>query len=222
MAPPETATQATDRDRLVSRRVLVILGDGEHAAVVADAARSGETPWEVEGFIPESAEATSFRRLAAAPAQDRPALVIGFGAPPMRRAAAVSRFDESVVWATIIHRTAWVSPTAEVGPGAVVLAGAVVNAGARVGRHAIVNTGAIVEHDVRLGDFVHVGPGATLGGGATVGDYARVGLGAAVRDHVSLGAGVTVGMGAVVVADVPTGATVVGNPARAVDRSSDA
>lgn len=222
MAPPQTAAQASDRDRPVTRRSLVILGEGEHAEVVADAARSGDSPWDVEGFISESAEATLSDRLTAAPTEDRPALVIGFGAPATGRAAAVTRFDESVVWATIVHRTAWISPSAEVGPGAVILAGAVVNAGARVGRHAIVNTGAIVEHGVRLGDFVHVGPGATLGGGATVGDYAHVGLGAAVRDHVSIGSRVTVGMGAVVVADVPKDAVVVGNPAKPVERTADA
>lgn len=206
----------------MARRALVILGAGEHAEVVADAARSGDSPWRVEGFIPESAEATLRERLAAATMGNWPALVIGFGASATARAAAVARFDESVTWATIVHDTAWISPSAEVSPGAVILAGAVVNAGACVGRHAIVNTGAVVEHGVRLGDFVHVGPGATLGGGAAVGDHVRVGLGAAVRDHVSIGARVTVGMGAVVLGDVPADAVVVGNPARAVERTPDA
>lgn len=206
----------------MTRRALVILGAGEHAEVVADAARSGRDPWDVEGFVSEAAEVALRERLAAAPTAGRPELVVGFGGSAADRAAAVARFDGSVTWATIVHDTAWISPSAEVGPGAVVLAGAVVNAGARVGRHAIVNTGAVVEHGVRLGDFVHVGPGATLGGGTVVGAHARVGLGAALRDHVSIGARATVGMGAVVVADVPTDAVVVGNPAKATERTPDA
>jgi acetyltransferase EpsM len=222
MATLETAAQAADPDRPVSRRRLVILGAGEHARVVADAARSGDDGWDVEELAGEAAEAALRERLAASPPADRPALVIGFGASATACAAAAARFDGDVTWATIVHSTAWISPTAELAPGAVVLAGAVVNAGARIGRHAIVNTGAIVEHDVRLGDFVHIAPGATLGGGTAVGEGAQVGLGAAVRDHVSIGAWATVGMGAVVVADVPADAVVVGNPARAVERAADA
>jgi len=221
MAPIETAAQAADPDRSVIRRPLVILGAGEHAMVVADAARSGRDAWEVEEFADEAAETALRERIAAAHGADRPALVIGFGARTTALAAA-ARFDEDVTWATIVHDTAWVSPSAVLDPGAVVLAGAMVNAGAHVGRHAIVNTGAIIEHDVSLGAFVHVAPGATLGGGTAVGDHAQIGLGAAVRDHVSIGAGAAVGMGAVVVADVPANAVVVGNPARAIERDADA
>lgn len=221
MAPLETAAQAADPDHSVNRRPLVILGAGEHALVVADAARSGGNGWDVEEFADEAAEPALRQRIAAASAADRPALVIGFGARASARAAA-ARFDENVTWATIVHDTAWVSPSAVLDPGAVVLAGAMVNAGAHVGRHAIVNTGAIVEHDVSLGDFVHVAPGATLGGGTAVGEHAQIGLGAAVRDHVSIGAGAEVGMGAVVVDDVPAGAVVVGNPARPIERDSHA
>ena len=202
-------------------RQLVILGAGGHAEVVADAARSGDDPWHVEAFVPEAGEAALQERLAAAPIGQRPALVIGFGASADARAAAVARFEDAA-WATVVHRAAWVSPSAELGPGTVVLAGAVVNAGARVGRHAIVNTAAVVEHGAHVGDFVHVGPGAILGGDVVVGEDARIGLGAAVRDHVSIGAGATVGMGAVVVGDVAAQAVVVGNPARARERTHDA
>lgn len=221
MAPLETAAQAADPDHSVNRRRLVILGAGEHALVVADAARSGSIGWDVEEFADEAAEPALMARIADAAAVDRPALVIGFGSRATATAVA-ARFDEHATWATIVHDTAWVSPSAVLDPGAVVLAGAIVNAGARVGRHAIVNTGAIIEHDVSLGDFVHVAPGATLGGGTTVGEHADVGLGAAVRDHISIGARAAIGMGAVVVSDVPADAVVVGNPARALERDTDA
>ncbi len=221
MATPATAAQAADRSRAVTGRPLVILGAGGHAEVVADAARSGDDPWHVEEFVPEAGEAALLERLDAAPIGQRPALVIGFGASAEARAAAVARFEDHA-WATVVHRTAWVSPSAELGPGTVVLAGAIVNAGARIGRHAIVHTAAVVEHEARVGDFVHVGPGALLGGGAVVGEHARVGLGAAVRDHISIGARATVGMGAVVVGDVAAEAVVVGNPARLRERASGA
>jgi len=232
MAPLDPAPQAGD-PRVIARP-LVVLGGGEHARVVIEAASSVPGAWQVAGLTdPRPSERTvqvtgvthlgdddafALRYGALEPAQ-RPLLVLGMGLPAgaaIRRKLA-SRFGSDLAWATIVHRDASVSPSASVGPGSVILAGAVISAGAAIGRHAIVNTAAVVEHDVLVGDRAHIGPGAVLGGGAIVGPDAFVGLGALVRDHVTIGAGATVGMGAVVVADVPEDATVMGNPARVRD-----
>jgi acetyltransferase EpsM len=228
MATLDPATQGSDRRAGVSRRQLVVVGGGEHAGVVADAARSDPDAWELRGFTDPSPDAGASHRLGldhlggdadlagrlGAGASEAAWLVLGFGAPIAARREAVGRFDKATRWATLVHRVAWVSPAATLGEGTVVLAGAIVNAGARVGRHVIVNSRAVIEHDVRIGDFAHIAPGAVIGGGATVGDDAFIGLGGLVRDHVTIGPGATVGMGAVVVDDVPTGATVAGSPAR--------
>lgn len=213
-------------------RRLVIVGDGEHATVVADAARAAG--WETIGCTrPDGAaegadggrsaaaglaslgsDAMHAAAMAGTPPGERPWLVLGFGGPPAARRRAVSTFGPGATWATVVHPAAWVSPSATLAPGAVVLAGAVVNTGASVGAHAIVNSGAIVEHDVHVGDHVHVAPGVAVGGATRIGDDAIIGLGASVRDHVEIGAGSTIAMGAVVVADVPAGSVVLGVPAR--------
>ena len=136
---------------------------------------------------------------------ERPWLVLGFGGGETRRPRGARRGDGArpeARWATVVHATAWVSPSATLEPGPSSWQ-AGVNAGARVGRHAIVNSGAVVEHDVLVGAFAHVGPGAVIGGGARIGEDAFVGLGARVRDHIGVGDGAVVGMGAVVVDDVP-------------------
>ncbi len=103
---------------------------------------------------------------------DRPWLVLGFGGGEASgglatRTATTARFGPDTRWATVVHATASVSPSATLDDGAVVLAGAVVNTGARVGRHAIVNSAAVVEHDVVIGPGSHVAPGAVVGGGTT-------------------------------------------------------
>jgi acetyltransferase EpsM len=207
-----------------SRARLIVIGGGEHARVVIEAVQSGASH-QLLGFIdPESCEETT-RRLGVPRLGDEAVLasspgalgVLGFGAlaTRARRAEVVERLTPRLGgWGAVVHATAWVSPTATIGPGTVILARAVVQTGARIGAHCVVNTGAIVEHDVVLGDHSQLAPGVVLGGGARVGPLAYLGLGAVVRDHTTIGAGATVGMGAVVVADVAEGARVLGVPAR--------
>lgn len=213
----------------MSTRSLVIVGGGEHARVVADAARSRPDLWRVLGYAaPAPADGSGPEPLLGAwlgtdeavlaEADPGRSFVLGCGAlapSPLRREVA-ERFEAAgVAWATVVHERAIVAGSAVLEPGAVVMAGAVVNPGARVGRHAVVNTGALVEHDVVLEEFVMAGPGAAIGGGARAGAGAFLGLGCRIRDHVAIGAGATVAMGAVVVNAVPAGAVVFGVPARA-------
>jgi acetyltransferase-like isoleucine patch superfamily enzyme len=51
-----------------------------------------------------------------------------------------------------------------------------------------------------------------------VGDDTLIGAGAVVTPGISIGRDAVIGAGAVVVRDVPDGVTVVGNPARPLER----
>jgi acetyltransferase EpsM len=205
-------------------RRIILIGGGEHAAVVAETVRA-HGGWELVGFVdPRPGEDRAPRigapylggddALARWPDAE---LVLGAGAVKVStiRARIVDRLPHRR-WASPIHPRAYVAPSARIGAGAVIMAGAMVQAGVRVGAHAVINTGAVVEHDTLVGDLVQVGPGAVLGGGVRIGPGAFVGLGARVRDHVEIGADAMIAMGAVVVADVAAQSTVMGVPARRV------
>lgn len=209
----------------MSAPTLALIGGGEHGVVVAEAAAlSG---WEVAGCF-------DLRDDAALPVLGREAAylddparfpglhlilcVVGAGGLAVRRRVLARWRAAAPAWATVVHPTAFVAPSALLGPGVFIGPGAVVHTGARVGPHAIVNSGAVVEHDVVLGEGVHVAPGAVIGGGAEIGPWATCALGSRVRDHVSVGADAVVGMGAVVVAPVAAGVTVIGCPARPAGR----
>lgn len=223
MATARPAAQGARPDPALTPQPLVLLGGGEHAAVIADAARTRTDVWRLAGFVDPrpASEAGERLRLTHLGGDDVLTdgalgdawLILAFGSIS-RRVALVGRLGVEQRWATVVHNAAWVSPDAELGPGVAVLAGAVVNHGARVGAHAIVNSGAVVEHDVRLGAHAHLAPGVVVGGGARIGSRAFVGLGALIRDHVVVGDQAVIGMGAVVRSDVGAGDTVVGEPAR--------
>ena len=117
-------------------------------------------------------------------------------------------------FATAIHPSAIISPTAKIGEGTVVMAGAVINADAVIGKHCIVNTGATVDHDCVVGDYCHIAPGASISGGTHIGDGTWIGVGACVIQCLNVGKDCMIGAGSVVVNDIPDGVTAYGNPCR--------
>jgi acetyltransferase-like isoleucine patch superfamily enzyme len=89
----------------------------------------------------------------------------------------------------------------------------------KVGRCFHANLYSYVEHDCVIGDFVTFAPGVHCNGNVRIGDYAYIGSGAIIKQGLTIGRGATVGMGAIVTKDVPEGVTVVGNPARILEKN---
>ncbi|WP_156486729.1 acetyltransferase, partial [Synechococcus sp. MIT S9504] len=78
----------------------------------------------------------------------------------------------------LVHPTACVSPSAQLGVGSVVFAQACIQAQAIIGSGAILNTSCSLDHDAQLGNGVHVCPGAHLAGEVQVGNRSWIGIGA--------------------------------------------
>ncbi|MCY1337351.1 putative acetyltransferase EpsM [compost metagenome] len=186
-----------------AERTLLILGAGGHGKAVAEAALlSGE--WQRVLF-----------------ADDRwPLLTESFGMPVVGNLGCLERLSDKVDagiaavgnnelrenWQTalvaaqiplayVVHPRAWVSPSADVGPGTAVMALAVVGTNARLGRGVIVNAGSVVDHDAEVGDFGHLGVGVSLAGGVRVESAAwlqagcSAGYGVVVESAAVLGPG---------------------------------
>ncbi|MEU1165212.1 acetyltransferase [Streptomyces sp. NPDC005921] len=117
-------------------------------------------------------------------------------------------------YATVIHPTASVSATSEVGPGTVLLAHCALTAAVRVGAHVAVMPQVVLTHDDVVEDFATLTSGVRLGGGVRLERGAYVGSGALVREGTTVGAWSLVGMGSAVLGDIPPGEVWVGSPAR--------
>lgn len=122
-------------------------------------------------------------------------------------------------YATIVHPSATVGTTCEVGPGSVLLAHADLTADVTIGRHVAVMPQVVLPHDVRVDDFATLTSGVRIGGGVHVREGAYVGAGSLVREGLTVGEWALVGMGSVVTRHVPAARVWLGAPARDVDRA---
>ncbi len=106
---------------------------------------------------------------------------------------------------TLIHPTAFVEPTVQLGQGVQVFPHAYIGSDAEVGFGTIINTAAIVSHDCRLGAYVNVAPGALLAGAVTLGEGVLIGMGVTLNLNVTVGSKARIGNSAVIKEDVPSG-----------------
>ncbi|WP_168390842.1 NeuD/PglB/VioB family sugar acetyltransferase [Acinetobacter indicus] len=94
----------------------------------------------------------------------------------------------------------------------------------KIGKCFHANLYSYVEHDCVIGDYVTFAPGVKCNGNIHIEDHAYIGSGAVIKQGTPdqplvIGKGAVVGMGAVVTKSVPPGVTVVGNPARILEKN---
>lgn len=120
-----------------------------------------------------------------------------------------------------IHPSAVISASVKMGDGVMIAANATLNPLVEIGKGVICNTSTSIDHECIIGDFTHIAPGAVLCGNVKVGRSTFVGANAVVRQGVTIGNNVIIGAGTVVVKDIPDNSTVIGNPARKLDKKED-
>jgi sugar O-acyltransferase (sialic acid O-acetyltransferase NeuD family) len=218
-------------------RDLLIVGAGgfarETAQAVADAVAAGTRNWRLLGHLDDD-PALHGRLVDGVPVLGGCELVhelpeaqvvvcVGSARDHTVRARLVRRLGlPAERWATVVHPSASVSGTSELGPGCVLLAQVVLTAAVRVGAHVAMMPHTVLTHDDEVADFATLAAGARLAGGVRVGTGAYVGSGALVREFTTLGAWSLVGMGSVVLHDVPPGEVWAGSPARRLRASAAA
>lgn len=208
---------------------ILLLGAGGHAQVVADillrAQEAGQEAVPI-GYLDDDAALHGssplglpvLGPLSALGEIPHEAVFIAIGDNRTRRRIAedLTRAGES--FAVARHPAAVIAPDVRIGPGTMICAGVVVNTGSVIGAHVILNTGCTIDHHNRIGSYVHIAPGVHTGGEVLIEEGALVGIGATVLPRTAVGAWATVGAGAVVTKPVPPGVTVVGVPARPLQK----
>lgn len=150
------------------------------------------------------------------------ALAIGIGSPEVRLkiGAELGESFPDIEWPALMHPTAQFDrATAKVGHGTILCAGVIGTVNLIFDPFVMVNLSCTIGHEARLGRGCVLNPTVNISGGVVLEEQVLVGTGAQILQYVHVGRGATIGAGAVVTKKVAQGETVVGIPAKPLNKS---
>lgn len=182
---------------------------------VDDAAQPGQ---EMNGH-----RVLTWAAFLAEPADSRFAALAIANSAVREKLAARLEADGGTPWSLAASNVV-VMDEVELGEGVLLSSFVTLTSNIRIGRQFHANIYSYVAHDCVIGDFVTFAPAVKCNGNVVIEDHAYIGTGAVIKQGkpgqpLVIGRGAVVGMGAVVTKNVPPGATVVGNPARVMEKT---
>ena len=142
------------------------------------------------------------------------ALLLAIGIPAARRRVAALLQSRGATFLTLIHPTAIVAPTAEIGAGSILCPYAIVSDSAQLGSFVLVNYHASLGHDASAGDYAVLSPYATLGGNAHIAEDVFMGMHASIGPGKRIGARSKVSANSCALVDAPADSIIYGVPGR--------
>lgn len=211
--------------------MLYIIGAGAQGRVALDLVRSCASVYEEIKFLDDNkdlwesslngAPVTGPLSLLGKIDKNKFKALIALGNPLARTSVAKLLSGFGVIFANIVHPSAYVAPSAVLGSGNTVGAQAVINSQSVLADHVLVNNAAIVEHDSYLHNFSTVCPGAKVGGRVELCEGAFICTGAIILPRCRVGKHSVLAAGSILTKNLPDNVLAMGQPARIVGETSD-
>lgn len=141
-------------------------------------------------------------------------LLMAVGDPIFKKNCYYELKAKGASFTQLIHPSAVIARTAQLGEGVIVCPQAFVSADARIGDLCCINGNSSIGHDVQLGSFSTLSSHVDLTGWVEVGECAFFGSGARVLPKLKIGMAARIGAGAVVMRSVPDEGVVYAPPAK--------
>jgi sugar O-acyltransferase (sialic acid O-acetyltransferase NeuD family) len=209
---------------------VIIIGVGGYSANLVDMMRdanaaAGQELWRPGGFLDDDPKRhnTKYYGLPVLGALDEASRfadaffinAIGSTKSAALKAKLIERVGvSSDRFVTLIHSSAYVSPSAKIGPGSAITQNCVVMANVTIGMHVKILPMATISYGCNIGDYTTIASGAVLAADVKIGCSAYVGTNSAIREFIEIGDNTIIGMGAMVIRNVPPDSVVGGIPAR--------
>jgi sugar O-acyltransferase (sialic acid O-acetyltransferase NeuD family) len=205
-------------------------GFGMEVAALIEQINNARYQWELIGFFDDAIPQGTFVNdypvlggmtdLNAWPS--KLAMVLAIGTPKTKREVFNRIINPKINYPVLVHPSVIIASPKYVtlGEGSVICAGSILTTNIAIGRHVLINLACTVGHQSVIGDFSSLMPTCNVSGEVTVGESSFWGTGAKIINRKRVGDHTTIGAGAVVIDDVPDRTTVVGVPAREVEKRS--
>jgi len=172
--------------------------------------------------IINSHRAMNYAAFKAHPATQKKVL-IAIANSQVREKIALRLEQDSIALWTVQADNVVLMDNIELAAGAALSPFVSITSNIKIGKCFHANLYSYVEHDCVIGDYVTFAPGVKCNGNIHIEDHAYIGSGAVIKQGTPdqplvIGKGAVVGMGAVVTKSVPPGVTVIGNPARILEK----
>ena len=147
------------------------------------------------------------------PAEDE-LFVCGIADPKTKRKVVADLKARGARFISLVHPTALVSATAQIGEGVVICPHATISDNAKVNDYVYINLYTAIGHDAIVGAYSTLSSFTDITGGVVIGEEVFSGSHVSVVPKVQIGAGAYLCAGSVVMSRVAKDTKVLGNPAR--------
>lgn len=179
---------------------IIIIGTGGHSAELDDyislsKANNPSFPWEILGYLddnPQAYETYTFSAPFLGSIRDHVVqtdcmYMMGIANLKYRRTIIERFLSEGAEFATFIHPTATVSPSAKIGKGVVLALHVNVGPNVVIGDYTLINSRCSIGHDTQLGKFNFISPNVCFSGFSRVGDENLFGINSATIPQIDIG-----------------------------------
>ncbi|MFD0868713.1 MULTISPECIES: acetyltransferase [Paenibacillus] len=215
-------------------RSLYIVGTGGLGRGIAELLKSinaSDPRWIIEGFIDDntgtvgrkvnhlSVKGTTDRLLTVEKPSD---VVLAIANPAVKeRLIRKLKLNPYLSFPNIVHPRVELNEFVAMGQGNIVTEGVVFSANIQIGSFNLIHFNSTIGHDVVMEDYSTIYPGNNISGYVKIESRAVIGTNAAVLPSVRIGKDAIIGAGSVVLKDVEQGATVIGSPAKPINKISN-
>ena len=202
-------------------KAIIIIGAGGHAAELRDYINHNnearpKNQIEVIGFIDDDEESYhhyEFKERFLGSIKEHQvrknvSYLMGIANLAYRKSIIQKFNNEGASFIGLIHPTAIISPSSEIGEGTVVSHNASVGAKVKIGKFNMLNSRCTIGHDTIIGDFNFISPQVAISGNTTIGDENLIGTNACTIPRMTIGNKNKIAAGMVIYKPVSNGETV--------------
>ncbi len=201
---------------------IIIIGAGGHAAELRDYVNHNnsarpEDRIEVVGFIDDEEKNYhhyGFSEPFLGSIQDHQVrkdvfYLMGIANLAYRKPLIEKFMDAGAQFTGLIHPTAIISPSCEIGEGTVISHNASVGAKAKIGRFNMLNSRCTIGHDTQMGNYNFISPQVAISGNTIIGDNNLIGTNSCTIPSMRIGNNNKIAAGMVIYKPVGDGETVI-------------